>query len=81
MDKDEYGPGTRASMDGQVAADTTFADFLKRKGEPIQNQILGPTRAKLWRDGKLKLEDFIKSDGSVLTLDELRKVYPSILAK
>jgi len=80
VDAKELPKGTRASMDGQVAADTTFADFLKRKGERMQNQILGPTRAQLWRDGKLKLEDFINADGSVLTLDELRKLYPALLS-
>jgi len=79
VDAKELPKGTRASMDGQVAADTTFADFLKRKGEGFQDQILGPTRAQMWRSGKLKLEDFIKTDGSVLTLDELRTRYKSLL--
>lgn len=75
----ELPKGTRASMDGQVAADTTFADFLKRKGDVFQDGLLGPTRAKLWRDGRLKLEDFIKADGSVLTLDQLKSKYPDML--
>lgn len=79
LDKDEHSPGTRASMDGQVAADTTFSDFLTRKGADIQDQVLGKTRAQLWRDGRLKLADFIKSDGSVLTLEQLKKEYPSLL--
>ncbi len=75
----ELPKGTRASMDGQVAADTTFADFLKRKGNTFQDGLLGPTRAKLWRDGRLKLEDFIKSDGTVLTLAQLQAAYPNLL--
>lgn len=75
----ELPKGTRASMDGQVAADTTFSDFLKRKGDAFQDGLLGPTRAKLWRDRRLKLEDFIKSDGSVLTLDQLKSKYPDLL--
>lgn len=76
----ELPEGTRASMDGQVAADTTFSDFLKKKGDAFQNDVLGPTRAQLWRDGKLKLEDFIKSDGTVLTLAQLKAKYPSLLS-
>lgn len=76
---DELPKGKRASMDGQVAADTTFADFLKRKGNAFQDSTLGPTRAALWREGRLKLEDFIKSDGSVLTLDQLKSKYPDLL--
>ncbi|WP_343545371.1 minor capsid protein [Sphingomonas paucimobilis] len=81
VDADELPKGTRASMDGQVAADTTFADFLKRKGDGFQDQVLGKTRADLWRNGKLDLADFIKSDGTVLTLDQLRKSYPGLLDK
>lgn len=80
VDADELTKGTRASMDGQVASDTTFADFLKRKGDGLQDQILGKTRADLWRAGKLDLADFIKSDGSVLTLEQLRKTYPGLLS-
>lgn len=81
VDADELSKGTRASMDGQVAADTTFADFLKRKGDSFQDQVLGKTRADLWRNGKLDLADFIKSDGTVLTLEQLRKSYPGLLDK
>lgn len=79
VDAKELPKGTRASMDGQVAADTTFADFLKRKGDSFQDQVLGKTRADLWRNGKLDLADFIKSDGTVLTLDQLRQRYGDIL--
>lgn len=79
IDRDEVSPGTRASMDGQVAGDTTFKDWLVRKGEATQNQILGPTRAELFRSGKLDLNQFIRADGSVLTLEELKQLYPSLL--
>lgn len=80
VDADELPKGTRASMDGQPAADTTFADFLKRKGDAFQDQVLGKTRAQMWRDGKINdLSDFIKSDGTVLTLDQLRERYADIL--
>lgn len=70
---DELPPGTRASMDGQVASDTTFAKWLHNKGPEMQDRILGPTRAKLFRDGKYDLKDFIKKDGTVVTLRQLRQ--------
>lgn len=79
VDKDELPPGKRASMDGQVAGDTTFAKWLTMKGDAMQDTVLGKTRADLFRSGKLDLADFIKNDGTVLTLDQLRKKYPDLL--
>jgi SPP1 gp7 family putative phage head morphogenesis protein len=79
IDKDEVPAGTRASMDGQVPADTTMAKWLKQKGEATQNEILGPTRAKLWREGKVSLQDLIKADGTVLTLEQLKAKFPGVL--
>ena len=77
---DELPKGKRASMDGQVAADTTFSDFLRKKDTAFQDDLLGPTRAQLWRDGKIKdLSDFIKNDGTVLTLAQLKAKYASLL--
>lgn len=78
VDQDELPPGKRASMDGQVAGDTTFAKWLTTKGADMQDKVLGPARAKLFRDGKLDLAQFIKSDGTVLTLDQLKSKYPTI---
>lgn len=63
--------GTRASMDGPTTG--TFADFLERKGEDFQNEVLGPGRAQLWRDGKITLQDLVNGRGNPLTLAELRK--------
>lgn len=78
VDRDELTPGQRASMDGQIAGDTTFSKWLTDKGPATQDTILGPTRAQLWRDGKLDLADFIKADGTVLTLDQLKTRYVTI---
>ncbi len=79
VDKDELPKGKRASMDGQVSGDTTFSKWLTMKGTDMQDKVLGKTRAELFRSGKLDLADFIKSDGTVLTLDQLKSKYPSIL--
>lgn len=78
INRDDLTPAQRASMDGQIAGDTTFAKWLNDKGGDMQDTVLGSTRAKLFRDGKLNLADFIKADGTVLTLDQLKAKYPEI---
>ena len=75
LDIDEPPVGTRASMDGQVSANTTFESFMKRKGEGFQNKVLGKGRVKLWKDGKIDLEELINGDGNPLTITELTKLH------
>lgn len=64
---------TRASMDGQVPQQTTYAQWLARQPAARQDEILGPERGKLLRQEKLKLQDFYNDKGKFLTLDELRE--------
>lgn len=67
------GPGTRASMDGQVPADTTFQAFLERKGEAFQKQLLGEGRWQMWTEGKLSLPQLLDSaTGEILPISALR---------
>lgn len=62
---------TRASMDGQVAKDITFDDWLKGKSPDFQDKMLGKGKGKLFRDGKISLTDLVDQRGRPLTLDEL----------
>lgn len=71
---DEMTPAQRASMDGQVPADMNYADWLKRQSRERQEQVLGVERARLLREGGLKLPDFYSPTGQWLTLDQLRKI-------
>jgi hypothetical protein len=64
--------GERASMDGKLPADTTYGQWLQEQSKERQIEQLGPTRAKLMRDGKLSMDDMYSSKGVFLTLDELR---------
>lgn len=73
VDIGEFNPATRASMDGQVPAETTFAEWIKKQPAGRQDEILGPTRGKLMRDGKLTLDRFYNEKGRALTLEEMRK--------
>lgn len=65
--------GTRASSGGQIPASTTYEQWLKGQPPAVQDEILGPTRAKLFRDGKINLRDLVRTDGSSVTVAELRK--------
>lgn len=72
IDADEMPAGQRASMDGAVPADTTYAEWIKRQPAARQDEILGPERAKLLRSGKVTFERFY-DNGRWLTLEQLRK--------
>lgn len=72
---------TRASMDGQVPRSTSYGDWLSGQGAGRQDQILGPTRGKLLRDGGFKPGDFYNDRGKFLTLDELRDRDAAAFAK
>lgn len=73
LDIDELSPGTRASMDGQVPADTTYGQWLKRQSAARQDDVLGPTRGALFRRGGLTIDKFADERGRELTLAELRE--------
>ena len=63
---------TRASLDGQVPCDTTYADWIRKQSAARQDQVLGPTRGKLLRQGKLEMAEMYTARGELLTLDNLR---------
>jgi len=69
VDPREYGK--RAAEGGPVPGTYTYNDWLKSQSQKKQNEVLGPSRAKLWRDGKVSLQDMVRKDGSVIRLDDL----------
>lgn len=72
LDIDDVPAGTRASLDGQVPAGTTFEDWLSRQSKTRQDEALGPGRAELFREGRITLRDLLDQNGRELTLEELR---------
>lgn len=66
--------GTRASMDGQVAGDLTYSQWLNNQSKERQIAALGTGRWQLWKEGKLKLSELIDQTGRPLTLDEIRQL-------
>lgn len=72
---------TRASMDGEVPASTSYSEWLKGQSAARQDQILGPNRGKLLRNGGLDFDEFYNDKGKYLTLDQLRERDASAFAK
>lgn len=73
LDLDDAPPGTRASMDGQVPASTTYEEWLRRQPSAVQDEVLGANRARLFREGELSIDSMVRDDGRTWTLDELRR--------
>jgi SPP1 gp7 family putative phage head morphogenesis protein len=80
FDIDDLPPGTRASMNGQVPGDMTYQQWLKTQPAEVQDDVLGKTKADLFRKGDLPLDRFV-DDGRTLTLDELRRKETEAFAK
>jgi SPP1 gp7 family putative phage head morphogenesis protein len=72
IDADELSPSTRASMDGQVPDDTTYEMWLRKKTLSFQEDVLGKTKAKLFRDGGLSIDRFSNNQGKSYTLQQLK---------
>lgn len=72
-----YHNSCRSSMvtaldDGGRVADQTVTQWLRNRDTAYQDAVLGPTRARMWREGKLSPRDLIDAlTGRPLTLDEL----------
>ena len=59
---------------GTVPAQTTYQNWLSRQPAKFQDEVLGPTRGKLFRQGGLTVDKFVDNTGRRLTLDDLREV-------
>lgn len=63
--------GTRASRDGQVPSSTMYQDWLRGLSPEEQDEILGPARAALFRNGQVTLTQLVTSDGQRRTVGEV----------
>jgi hypothetical protein len=70
---DEVPHKTRASMDGQVARDLTYEQWLKKKPVAFQREVLGAGRFDLWQKGKLSVHQMVEPSGRVLSLEQIRE--------
>ena len=74
--KDEYQEGglegTRASIQGPVSAKRTYSGWLKDQSPEFQDQMLGKERGKLFRSGRIKLDQFVDDNYNPVSLEQLR---------
>jgi len=56
---------------GTLDAKVTYQDWLTRQSKEFQGDVLGQTRAKLFRDGNLKLDKFVNRRGDEIPLSVL----------
>lgn len=68
---DKWARGEIRNRVGPVPADTTYNEWLRRQSVAFQEDTLGITKAKLFRDGKLSLDRFVNRNGDELTLAQL----------
>ena len=66
--------GTRATMDGQVPSSTTATEWLESKGAEFGKEQLGAARYKLWKKGKITLQQLTDQSGRSLNLTQLRQL-------
>lgn len=72
---DEFARKRMRELTGIVPAKTTYTQFLKRQPVQFQNDILGPTRGKLFRKGGLELNNFVDRAGNEIPLRDLSKFH------
>lgn len=73
IDIDEMDDGTRASMDGQVPAKTTYLEWLRRQSAQRQDQVLGVERGRMFRAGKIDLDEMYTDKGEWISLEQLQE--------
>ena len=82
IDLEDVPPSTRASMNGQVAATETYQTWLEKQPASFQDDVLGPTRGKLFREGGLTLDRFVdENTGHKFTIEDLRRKNQESFAK
>ncbi len=76
---------TRSGEKGPVSAKQDYYDWLNNQDAEFQDQALGPTRGKLFREGGLSKDRFaemqLDRNFEPLTLDEMRVLEPEAFEK
>jgi hypothetical protein len=64
----------RSSMDGEVAADQTYDQWLRKRSEEDQKEVLGPGKWELWKKDRLTMAQLVDQAGNPLTIEELGRL-------
>lgn len=68
---DNFSATRTRQLTGQVPAKVTYQEWLSRQSKEFQEDVLGVTKAKLFRSGNLTLDKFVNRAGDELNLKEL----------
>lgn len=68
----ELPPSTRASLNGQVPDKITYPEWLKKQDDKTQREVLGKEGAKLFREGKVTVSNFVDSNLKPLSLQDVK---------
>ena len=68
-------------LTGTVPATETYQKFLKKQTTGFQNDVLGKTKATLFRKGGLTVDKFTDPRGKTFTLKDLRRDHPEAFIK
>lgn len=67
---------------GRVKGGTSYDTWLRRQPKAFQEDVMGVSKAKLFRDGGLKMEKFVDiKSGHEFTLNELRRREPEAFSR
>lgn len=70
-DYDTFARARMRELTGTVPAKTSYQEWLKTQTPANQDDILGPARGKLFRDGQVTLDQFVDDTGKQFTLEQL----------
>lgn len=70
---DQFAAGQIRRMTSIVPATETYQTWLMRQPKQFIDDILGPTRGKLFRTGQLTLDRFVDTSGKNLSLSDLAR--------
>ena len=61
----------------QEKSTTTYNSWIKRQPDSFQDEVLGPVRGKLLREGNLSMDKFVDNNYQELSLKQLKRKEPA----
>jgi len=66
----------QVSMSGEVPAELSYADWLKKQSKATQLEVLGRTRFELWNKGIIQnVSQLVSQEGNPLTVRQLKQTF------
>lgn len=78
---DKFSRSRMRELTGRVPAKVTYQEWLKRQSPSFQDDVLGKTKGKLFRDGGLTLDKFVDRKGQSFNLRTLGQIEKAAFKK